>query len=750
LSKSTRRRGLAVLAGLLALLVPAAAGAGGDGRNGHGHAYGHGVKPVPADVKAKFTKAGRKALREQFESSDAATAQSEALASQTQPIGTVGAWPAIRFDTGGLFGALFTLRGVGQKIEVWVQNTRTFPTGDCRNENPADLAITEEQVASLIAAFDDDMFPIESQLFSTPPDRDGSNETLHFGPPWVFTGDGDKIVALVMNIRDENYFDLNNANGFGYVVGYHSGSINEAVDRNVMTIDAFDWIHRSGENPPNDPVTGPDAACKSRPAFPYRMESTFAHEYQHLLEYYASPGESSWVNEGLSDYAQRKTGYADPSIPAGQVGADSHIQCFYGNLGSTLGGVPLGGPENGLTWWEDQGGGEVLCDYGAAWTMMEYLEGQFGEAFMTALHNEDRNGLDGLQAVLDQFLTGRNAQDVVHEWLAAVALDNVLDGQNLRGNARDERYQIPALAAGINWGTDQAYASPGAPPNGADYVRLRDGSGAYLNAAQVSTLSFSGQKQFAPEPVGWKVVDGALSADLTADLLNRTLAREVTVPAGDPTLTFRGKYDLEEHWDFGFVQVSTDGGETYTSIACSNTNSDNVPNAHPLVLQYVPGYSGMQETFRTETCNLSAYAGDTVILMFRAVSDWGTIGNDSDPANDGWFVDDITLGGTPLSDGTSLAGWKSETEIFPVKVAGWTIQLVGYRSDNAAPAVLATVPVAADFTGSLDGGHLRRLIGDEADVVAALVTYDEPTEAVQQYPTYELRVNGVLQPGGGS
>jgi hypothetical protein len=27
--------------------------------------------------------------------------------------------------------------------------------------------------------------------------------------------------------------------------------------------------------------------------------------------------------------------------------------------------------------------------------MMEYLEGQFGQAFMTALHNEDRSGLDG-------------------------------------------------------------------------------------------------------------------------------------------------------------------------------------------------------------------------------------------------------------------------------------------------------------------------------------------------------------------
>ncbi len=379
---------------------------------------------------------------------------------------------------------------------------------------------------------------------------------------------------------------------------------------------------------------------------------------------------------------------------------------------------------------------------------MEYLEGRFGEPFMTALHNEDKNGFAGLQAVLDQFLTGRTAQDVVHEWLAAVALDNALDAQKIKGSTPESLYRIPTLAAAINWSSMQAYSTPGAPPNGGDFVRLRDGAGNFLSASQVQSLSFSGQRQFDPDPLGWTIVDGALSADLTDDLLNRTLAREVTVPAANPTLTFKGKYDLEEHWDFGFVQVSADGGKTYTSLACSNTNSDNVPNAHPLVIANVPGYSGLQSTFRTETCDLTAYAGKTVVLMFRAVSDWGTLGNDEDTANDGWFIDDLTLGGTLISDGTSLAGWQSETQVYPTRVAGWTIQLIGYRTDGTAPTFVGTVPVGADFTGSLDKGKLRRIVGDDADVVGAIVTYDEPTELVEKYARYELRVNGTLQPGG--
>ena len=98
-----------------------------------------------------------------------------------------------------------------------------------------------------------------------------------------------------------------------------------------MTIDAFDWLHRTGANPPNDP--DPANQCLSRPARPFLYEGTFAHEYQHLLEYYEDPDETSWVNEGLADWAQTLTGYVDPSLPITDQGFDSHIQSFLGYYG---------------------------------------------------------------------------------------------------------------------------------------------------------------------------------------------------------------------------------------------------------------------------------------------------------------------------------------------------------------------------------------------------------------------------------
>ena len=52
------------------------------------------------------------------------------------------------------------------------------------------------------------------------------------------------------------------------------------------------------------------------------------------------------------------------------------------------------------------------------------------------------------------------------------------------------------------------------------------------------------------------------------------------------------------------------------------------------------------------------------------------------------------------------------------------------------------------MNGVLTGGALRKAIGTNADVVAAIVPYHDSTELVQQYAPYTLRVNGVVQPGG--
>jgi Immune inhibitor A peptidase M6 len=751
---------LAVAAFLFA--VPELAAAAG---NGVGHAYGQGVKngdiiDVGDDVghgrKLGLEKRGIPTASE-VKATQTAAATAAAAALESPPVGTTRIWPVVNFVTGGVRLETFTLRTVGDKIEIWVSNNLNFPTtptNDCRNDGVRNV-VTTSQTDYLGGEFDDNIYPKESLFFSTPPSREGANATLYtllpdLFPVGYFAGPGDKTVTLVANIRDENYSNINFPS---YVAGYHSSGINAFVDRNVMTVDSYDWLHRTGANPPNEPSTD---ICQSKTARPFLYESTFAHEYQHLLEFWASPGERTWVNEGLSDFAMSLTGYSFPAKTIEELGFDSHVQTFLGwrALQTLVNPIPqpLGGAENSLTAWDDQGSLETLSDYGATYTFHQFLADRYGSSFMSDLHNEDTNGIAGLQKVLDSHLTGKSAQQVFHEWAAMNALDRSLDdGANLRGASRKQDYESKSLHSAIYWQNPQSYNTAGAPPNGSDYVALRNGSGSFLTAGQVNSLSFKGAKTHTLLPVTWQVDPNPPAHSGNPALvspaqnnIDRVILREVTVPAAPASLTFDTRYGLEATWDFAFVQVSTNNGQSWTSLSNANTTSNHDPGASPAIVAQLPGFTGDAD-WHTETFDLSAYAGQTILLAFRNMTDTNTLGNGG-PIGPGWWVDNISVNGTSVSDGSSLDGWRAE--VAAPAISGFTVQLVGISTSGQYASILAQVPLNANFEASLSGGELRRLIGDEVDLVGAIVTYNEPTESIVRYAPYELKINGVLQPGG--
>jgi hypothetical protein len=648
----------------------------------------------------------------------------------------------------------YTLRGIGRHVEVWiaslssVRDALDFPIGDCRNGERT--RITDDQVEQLIEEFDENIYPKESAAFSVPRPRDGSKAVLPAVVPGLsknaYRGDGDKLVLLIDNVRDDNFYDTNNAGNKPYIAGFFYSVFNDAFDRNVMTLDGFDWLHRTGARPPDDPVPGDN--CASAPARPFLYEGTLAHEYQHLLEHYEDPDEALWVNEGLSDWAETLTGYQDPKVPITRAGFSGHIQCFLGHLGTQTPANPNpreGGPENSLTAWEDQGPGEILCDYGAAYTMMELLHGRHGDAFMTRLHRDDAGGLKSLEDLLAESRPGAGALDVVDEWAAMVTLDGVLDdGATLTG-ADPKDLTVPTLDAIINWDTRHTHDTPGAPPNGSDYVRVRDGQGAYLPASAIESVSFDGASTLPPTPVEWVVDpnghapgDAALYSG-TGGGLDRSIVRSVAVPRGGATLTFDTRYQTEAGFDFGFVQVSTDGGQSFKSLPATTTVSERDPSSLPELAAILPGYTGDSKGWIAEKVDLSAYQGQTILLAFRYVTDPAVNGP-------GWWIDNLALGGVPLSDGSTLAGWSSPTQINPAEVAGFTVRLIAYTADHKA-AWAATMPLDANLDGALSGEVLRTAIGATAEVVAVLVTYRDPTETIDQYAPYTLKVNGVTQPG---
>jgi hypothetical protein len=704
---------------------------------------------------------------------DASAARLNARTQAASPVvGETRNWVGLDNFYGFYYRKQYTLMAVRPNVEIWIasEDNRRAPAstalpqvgqssdlnfldGDCRNG--VRTQVTAAQADYLAQQFSQNILPKESVAFSVAPAREGANAQL--GPPTFNpAGPGENTVVLVDNVRDDNFYDFNNTQGFSYIAGFFSSQVNNFFDRNVMTIDGFDWLHRTGANPPNEPVPGNN--CTSAPARPFLYEGVFAHEYQHLLESYEDGDEFNWINEGLSDWAQTLTGYVNPAIPITQTGFDSHTQCFLGFLGVQTPANPnprAGGPENSLTRWGDQGDGEILCDYGAAYTMMEFVAGRYGQSFMTALHRGDANGLAGLQEALDGTGNSKTSGlDVIRDWRLMVALDGLIDdGARILGPYKESDFTTPTLDATINWETAHAYSTPGAPSNGSDYVRFRDAAGNFLSGGTINSLSFQGATTLPAKPVAWTVDanppghagNPALYSG-AGNNRDEAIVRQVTVPSGaSATLTFNARWNEELGWDFGFVQVSTDGGSTYTSVACTDTTTETNPDALPTAKENVPGFTGDSGGWKAETCSLSAYAGRTVLLAFRAFNDPAVLG-ENPAVPPGFWVDDVTVGGTLISDGTSLTGWQSFTQVKPSSVANFTVDIISVAGTKIT---VKRLPLQTDFSvhGSAD---VQKYIDKNAGFVAAVVTYEDPTERVDQYAPYRLTVNGVVQPGGGT
>ncbi len=578
-------------------------------------------------------------------------------------------WLSLDSYQGLYFFTTFYLVAIGTDSELWVQADPSWPDGDPRTTPE----ITCEQASYLVAEFDNNMLPKENEFFGIADFHDGSASLLEawgYVPPGYYGDSDGKQVVLVSNVRDENYYDPNYPL---YIAGFYSPSLEAYFDRNVMSIDVYDWENR----------VGPEAER------PYLYEGVFAHEYQHLLHDDYDPDEDTFVNEGLSMYAEYLTGYA--------TGEEQ-----YGGF--------LTNPENSLVVWEDQGNIEVLSDYGQAYLFQFYLMEQFGSAFLQAEFQNPDNGISGIESTLDSFGFYRNFDDVYHDFSVAVLIDS---------RQSRFRYGFKALDLEVDIGTaaepnPEAYDMPGAPPWGTDYIWLTREPG------KLGMFTFNGQ-DYSIFPSAW-TSDGEVLWSGSGDLTDNWAIFDAT---GGGTLTFDTYVDIEDYWDFGFVQVSTDGGQTWTSLANEYTTSDYDPEAHPKVIENLPGLTGWSEEWISMSFDLSAYSGD-ILLAFRYVTDWAT-------TYEGWFIDNVYVDDVLISDGTDASIFKDITELFPIE-NDFTVMFVGIRHMRGRP-IYQVIKMRLNEETEEGFIKLRRLLGLSKSVVM-LVTFDAP-EGHTKYADYE-------------
>jgi hypothetical protein len=283
----------------------------------------------------------------------------------------------------------------------------------------------------------------------------------------------------------------------------------------------------------------------------------------------------------------------------------------------------------------------------------------YGLDFMSRLHSDGAlQGLPSLGAALETEGV-HDMYRVLHDYQTMTLVDRIVGDSN-RGvflGRPKNAVTTPSLRSTVNLANPQANNTPGAAPNGADFVLLQQ-NGQPIKGRDLRSLSFQGATVLPQQPLLWSVVDNdedragnpvLWSGDVPN--LDSSAVIPVSVPTADPTLRFLAKYGAEAGFDYGYVQVSTDGGASYTSIA-----GDRTVDA-PLG----PGLNGTTNGFEPHMFDLAAYAGQTILLAFRYVADGGV--NEG-----GLLVDDVTVGATTVSDGSNITDFKSPSQAHIINV----------------------------------------------------------------------------------
>lgn len=511
----------------------------------------------------------------------------------------------------------FTLRSVGENVEIWVANDVSFPEGDSR----PDPVITQSQVDKLRDEFDKNIYPKDTEFFGTPDKHDGSKSPIAGkveGIPKGYYEGSEKVIMLVDNIIDDNYNDPNYP---FFVAGFYWQTLEKYMDRNIITIDTRDWDTR--------------------------LESTFygttIHELQHLIHADNDAAEETWINEGMSTFSEYLGGY----------GHDDGSINFY-----------LDHPENSLVNWDEHKvtstGPETIADYGQVYLFTLYMNDKFGKDFTRDLALNKNHGINSVNEVLKAHGCNLTFTQLYQNFITALALDSdrggnkdyKFDSINLRDIAVDKQGTKRGMT--VNYEKAAQFEKTGVPAWGGDFKKLdfKD---------KISSISFDGV-DFLSSP--WKSVadpkdpNNKVLWGNTGDEADNGLIFEADLTNKDKaTLKFDNLINIEEQWDFGVVQVSTDNGKTWVSLANENTRNDAVQEGHPKIKENLPGFTGTYDGWKKETFDLSAYAGQKILVSFRYLTDWGN--NEA-----GWYIDNIEIPEIGyMKDGSSIDGFKSFKEL---------------------------------------------------------------------------------------
>jgi len=424
-----------------------------------------------------------------------------------------------------------------------------------------------------------------------------------------------------------------------------------------------------------------------------------AHEFQHMIHWYGDRNESSWLNEGFAELASHINGY--------DVGGFDYLY--------------TSDPDLQLNDWPNDPSA-TTPHYGAAFLFVDYFLDRFGDDATKALVSHQENGMASVDAVLDELnisdpLTGEpiQADDLFIDWVLANYLQD--------SSVADGRYDYKNYpGAPSTSDTESIYSCPtesltrDVHQYGADYIRIAC-SGSF-------DLHFEGSVQVGVLPMDAYSGEYAFWSN-KGDESDMTLTRsfDFSDHTGPLTLTFWTWYDLEEDYDYLYLEASLDGENWQIISTPSGTPEDPSGNSYGWGYN---GLSGGDGRWIQETIDLSQYSGQQVQIRFEYITDAAVNG-------EGFLLDDIAIPEVDYFDdfeadsgGWEAAGFVRIRNILPqtyrvalIKVGNQTeIEFVDLSPDNVADI------------------HLE--LGDDVDEVILVVT--GTTRYTRQKAAYRFEI----------
>ncbi len=341
-------------------------------------------------------------------------------------------------------------------------------------------------------------------------------------------------------------------------------------------------------------------------------DGILAHEFQHMIHWNVDRDEGTWVNEGLSELATQLNGLT--------IG--NSIRLYQRT------------PDTQLNAWADAPR-QAAAHYGASHLFFSYILGRWGEAAIQKIVARQENGFTGIQqALAPQAVT---IGDLFADWVVANFLDRATPGDGRydypdttvdppRIDTEHQHYPVLRDSTVNQFAADYIEFSPDKP--GTLHITFRGRQQVKL----IPNDAHSGQYQW------WANRGDQADMTLTRSFDLRTLSKA--------TLDTWLWYNIEEEYDYAYIEVSTDGGTTWDILQGPHTTDKN-PNASSFGWAYTgksqanPSWDGQADkvagaTWIHELLDLSPYAGQEIELRFEYVTD--------DAINwPGFAVDDVRI-----------------------------------------------------------------------------------------------------------